>query len=69
MCAGALVLARLPRLVFGAFDPKAGACGSIFEINHDARLNHRIETVGGVLAGPCAQLLREFFRRRRQLGD
>ena len=68
MCAGALVLARVDRLVFGALDPKAGACGSLFEITSDVRLNHRIETVPGVLAGPCAELLREFFRRRRALG-
>lgn len=69
MCAGALVLARLPRLVFAATDPKAGACGSLFTITQDARLNHRIETVGGVLAEPAAELLREFFRRRRALGE
>src|SRR5512143_3408272 len=50
MCAGAMVLARLPRLVYGATDPKAGACGSIYQITQDPRLNHRIETVGGVLA-------------------
>ncbi len=65
MCAGAIVLARIPRLVFGAYDEKAGACGSLFEISRDPRLNHRAETVGGVLAGPCAQLLRDFFRARR----
>lgn len=69
MCAGALVLARLPRLVFGAYDSKAGACGSLFDIAQDARLNHRVATTGGVLAGPCAEILREFFRRRRQIGD
>lgn len=69
MCAGALVLARLPRLVYGASDPKAGACGSLFEITQDPRLNHRVETVAGVLAEPCAALLREFFRRRRELGE
>lgn len=65
MCAGAIVLARIPRLVFGAYDEKAGACGSLFEISRDPRLNHRADTVGGVLAGPCAQLLRDFFRARR----
>jgi tRNA(adenine34) deaminase len=69
MCAGALVLARLPRLVYGAADPKGGACGSLFTITEDPRLNHRVETVGGILAEPCAELLREFFRRRRALGD
>ena len=69
MCAGALVLARVPRLVFGAADGKAGACGSLFTITDDARLNHRVETVSGVLAEPCAELLREFFRHRRSLGE
>lgn len=69
MCAGALVLARMDRLVFGAYDPKGGACGSLYEISNDARLNHRIETVGGVLAGPSAELLRAFFRHRRSLGE
>lgn len=69
MCAGALVLARVRRLVFGAWDGKAGACGSLFEITQDSRLNHRIETVPGVLAEVCADLLKEFFRRRRELGE
>ncbi len=69
MCAGALVLARVPRLVYGAPDAKAGACGSLYEITQDPRLNHRVETVGGVLAEPCAQLLRAFFRHRRSLGE
>lgn len=65
MCAGALVLARLQRLVYGAPDEKAGACGSLFRITEDPRLNHRMETVGGVLAAESAGLLREFFRSRR----
>jgi len=69
MCAGALVLARLERLVYGAADPKAGACGSLFTITADPRLNHRVETVGGVLAEEAAELLREFFRRQRELGE
>lgn len=69
MCAGAIVLARVKRLVYGASDPKAGACGSLYQISEDARLNHRAETVGGVLAAPCAEILRAFFRRRRELGD
>ena len=69
MCAGALVLARVARLVYGASDPKGGACGSLYEITQDPRLNHRVETVGGVLAEPCAELLRDFFRRRRALGE
>ena len=66
MCAGALVLARLDRLVFGAFDPKSGACGSLYNIPQDPRLNHRLEVAGGVLAEPCAELLRDFFRRQRE---
>lgn len=66
MCAGAIVLARLERLVYGAADPKAGACGSLYELTQDPRLNHRCPTVGGVLENPCAELLREFFERRRR---
>jgi len=69
MCAGAIVQARLRRLVFGAYDAKAGACGTLFSISDDPRLNHRVETLGGVLAGPCAELLREFFRHRRAQGE
>lgn len=69
MCAGALVLARVERLVYGAADEKAGACRSLYQIPQDPRLNHRLEVIGGVLAEPCAELLREFFRRRRALGE
>jgi tRNA(adenine34) deaminase len=69
MCAGALVLARMERLVYGAADAKAGACGSLFTITDDPRLNHRVDTVAGVLAEEAAELLREFFRRRRELGE
>lgn len=69
MCAGALVLARVARLVYAASDPKAGACGSLYEITRDPRLNHRVETVGGILAEPAAELLRAFFRERRRLGE
>jgi tRNA(adenine34) deaminase len=65
MCAGALVLARVSRLVYGADDSKAGACASLYRIPSDPRLNHSIETVSGVLAEECAELLREFFRPRR----
>ena len=65
MCAGAIVLARIPRLVFGAYDDKAGACGSLFQISTDPRLNHRAETAGGVMADASAELLQQFFRRRR----
>ncbi len=69
MCAGALVLARLSRLVYGASDEKTGACDSLYQIPRDPRLNHQVETTGGVLAQPCAELLRAFFRHRRMLGE
>jgi tRNA(adenine34) deaminase len=65
MCAGALVQSRIVRLVFGAWDPKAGACGSLFDIPADRRLNHRVEVVGGVLEEESQTLLREFFRPKR----
>lgn len=65
MCAGALVLARVPRLVFGARDPKAGMCGSLEDLVRDPRLNHRVDVVEGVLSGEAAELLRTFFRARR----
>jgi tRNA(adenine34) deaminase len=65
MCAGALVLARVDRLVYGAVDPKAGAVGSLWDLVRDRRLNHRPEVVGGVLADECGALLREFFEARR----
>jgi tRNA(adenine34) deaminase len=69
MCAGAIVLARVPRVVFGAYDEKAGACETLYRITTDPRLNHRAETLGGVLAEPCAELLRAFFRRKRAAGE
>jgi tRNA(adenine34) deaminase len=69
MCAGALVLSRIDRLVYAAADPKAGAAGSVFNITSDVRLNHQIVTVGGVLEAEAAELLREFFRHRRSLGE
>jgi tRNA(adenine34) deaminase len=65
MCAGAVVLARLDRLVFGAQDLKAGAVGSLWDVVRDRRLNHRPEVVPGVLEAECADLLRDFFRSRR----
>lgn len=68
MCAGAVVQARMARLVYGATDPKAGACGSIYSITTDTRLNHRLPTEGGLMAGDSADLLREFFSRQRALG-
>ena len=66
MCAGAIVLARLGRLVYGATDPKAGACGSVLDVIGERRLNHRVAVTHGVLAGECGELLREFFRRKRK---
>jgi tRNA(adenine34) deaminase len=66
MCAGGLVNARLGRLIYGAFDPKAGACCTLYEIPTDRRLNHRVEIIGGVEEARCAELLKAFFRRRRQ---
>ncbi|GIK15095.1 MAG: tRNA-specific adenosine deaminase [Planctomycetota bacterium] len=68
MCAGAIVLARVARLVFGTADPKGGACGSLYSIPTDLRLNHRVETVSGVLRDDCAAVLRAFFNRQRSLG-
>ncbi len=65
MCAGALSLSRIDRIVFGAFDPKAGATGSIYQIHDDARLNHKIEVEGGVLEKECRELLVGFFRSKR----
>jgi tRNA(adenine34) deaminase len=65
MCSGAIVLARIPRLVFGAWDPKAGMCGSLENLVQDRRLNHRVELVGGVLEEQCGEVLRAFFRARR----
>ena len=69
MCAGALVLSRIERLVFGAADEKAGACGSPFDFSSDRRLNHNFETTPGVMAEQSVKLLRDFFRRRRELGE
>ncbi|MCL6613687.1 MAG: tRNA adenosine(34) deaminase TadA [Firmicutes bacterium] len=68
MCAGALVNARVDRLVFGAIDPKAGAAGTLFNLVEDPRLNHRLEVTGGVLGEEAAELLRRFFRLRRGEG-
>jgi len=65
MCAGALVLARVDRLVYGCADPKAGACGSLYNIVQDERLNHRLEVSGGVLADECSKLLQDFFKEKR----
>jgi tRNA(adenine34) deaminase len=65
MCAGALVLARVDRLVFGADDPKAGAVGALYDIPRDPRLNHLVEVVRGVEADACSEVLRTFFEQRR----
>ncbi len=64
MCAGALVLARVTRLVFGAYDPKAGAVASLFDVVRDPRLNHRVDVRGGILEEECSALLRDFFAAR-----
>lgn len=65
MCAGAMVNARLGRVLYGATDPKAGACHTLYRIPTDSRLNHEVEVIGGVLASKCRQLLRDFFQHRR----
>ncbi|MGC3976307.1 MAG: tRNA adenosine(34) deaminase TadA [Nitrospira sp.] len=66
MCIGAIVLARIPRLVFGALDPKAGACGSVMDIPPEPKLNHRVDVVGGLCAEESQALLQEFFRGLRK---
>ena len=67
MCAGAIVLSRIPRLVFGTADPKAGMCGSLSDLVRDPRLNHRVQVTAGLLAEECGDALRAFFRARRAL--
>lgn len=69
MCAGAMVLARLPRLVYGAYDPKAGAGGSVMDLLNHPQLNHRVEVTGGALAEECAALIVEFFAGLRAQGQ
>jgi len=66
MCAGALIHARIARLVYGATDPKAGAAGSAIQVINHPRLNHRMEVTAGVLAEKCSEILQQFFRRKRQ---
>ena len=66
MCAGAIVLARIPRVVFGALDPKGGAVRSLYRLLEDARLNHRVVVVEGILSEPCGLVLSEFFRVKRR---
>lgn len=69
MCAGAMVLARIPRLVIGASDPKTGACGSVLNVASNDSLNHRIEITRGILGSECSEQLKEFFRAKRQKSD
>jgi tRNA(adenine34) deaminase len=69
MCAGAMVHARLARLVFGAFDPKTGAAGSVFDLVRAPELNHALQVTGGVLAAECGEVLQSFFRARRRARD
>ena len=64
MCAGAILAARIPTVVYGAWDEKAGAAGSVFDLLRDRRLNHQVEVISGVLAEECGQLLTEFFREK-----
>lgn len=66
MCAGALVLARIKEVFFGAKDPKTGACGTVLNIIHHKKLNHRIKVQGGILKSDCSSLLTEFFRKKRK---
>lgn len=66
MCAGALVLARIDQVFFGAADPKAGACGSVLNVCTNPKLNHRIIVKGGICAGECASLIKEFFEKKRK---
>lgn len=68
MCAGAILQARVPRVVFGALDPKAGAAQSLFRLLNDPRLNHRCQVMSGTLAEPCGEILSSFFRKQRAAG-
>lgn len=68
MCAGAIVQARIPYVVYGTVDPKAGACDTLYQITSDRRLNHQSQIVGGVLAKECGQILSDFFLAKRRLG-
>jgi len=66
MCSGAIILSRVGRLVYGAADPKAGACGSVLDVIHERRLNHTVDLTTGVLAEECGAVLKEFFARKRK---
>ncbi len=68
MCAGAILQSRIPRVVYGAMDPKGGAVGSLFNLLDDSRLNHRCEVITGIQADVCGSILTEFFQRKRQAG-
>ena len=68
MCAGAIVQARIPTVIYGTVDPKAGACHSLFQLTSDPRLNHRATVLGGVLQDECRSILQEFFAQQRALG-
>ena len=68
MCAGAIVQARIPRVVYGTADPKAGACHTLFSLTSDIRLNHQAAVLGGVMQDDCRAMLQEFFRQQRSLG-
>jgi tRNA(adenine34) deaminase len=65
MCLGAIILARIPRVIFGAWDPKAGACGSVLDFTNEPRLNHRVEILGGLLEQESQALIQQFFRQLR----
>jgi tRNA(adenine34) deaminase len=65
MCAGAMINARLDAVVFGAYDPKAGCCGTLYDLGSDSRFNHRVKVTGGVMEAACAKMLSDFFRDRR----
>ncbi len=67
MCAGALINARIDRLVYGVADPKAGAVDTLFDVVRDSRLNHRVQVASGILAAECGEILRQFFRERRKV--
>jgi len=67
MCAGALINARIDRLVYGVADPKAGAVDTLFDVLRDSRLNHRVQVASGILAAECGEILRQFFRDRRKV--
>ncbi|MEI8213252.1 MAG: tRNA adenosine(34) deaminase TadA [Planctomycetota bacterium] len=68
MCAGAILQSRIPKVVYGAVDPKAGAVHSLYQLLGDERLNHRCEVIGGVMAAACGRVLTEFFERKRKMG-